>query len=291
MAIQYSLSYDDKGNPSLTKNTISGSRKVIDTDNFNIGAYTPTRTVSTNYTFQPIDEYIEQETFGTQTQYEILQAHINENQGGNNGDDFDDDSVAKEFTLSVDQQTKVDNLKAAGMEQEAKDFEKYSLNQNKAKELRTVTGVGGLFITNPVVTVLGVGAKIYDLYADRKISEIMDGYYASNYYQEKITLNDYEWDAYHGHDVYSDEGFLGQSLHGDGSSKDSGNVEGGLGTETMSDIQSKERGQSLHGGNTSNQSVNIGQSLHGGNGRSSGDHDSGASAGAQSDAAAGMGGY
>jgi len=79
MAIQYSLNYDDQGNPSLVKNTVTGSRKVIDTSGFTIGEYKPTRTVSTDFTFTPTED--NREIFGTQTQYEILQTYINENNG------------------------------------------------------------------------------------------------------------------------------------------------------------------------------------------------------------------
>lgn len=50
MAIQYSISYDDNGNPSLIKNTIEGSKPVIKTS-FNIGEYKPTRSVQTDFSF------------------------------------------------------------------------------------------------------------------------------------------------------------------------------------------------------------------------------------------------
>ena len=43
MSIQYSISYDDKGSPSLVKNTIEGSKQVVKTS-FNIGKFEPTRT-------------------------------------------------------------------------------------------------------------------------------------------------------------------------------------------------------------------------------------------------------
>ena len=48
MAVQYSLSYDADGNPSLVKNTVEGKAPDIKTD-FTIGEYKPTRTVSTDY--------------------------------------------------------------------------------------------------------------------------------------------------------------------------------------------------------------------------------------------------
>ena len=63
MAIQYSLNYDDQGNPSLVKNTVTGPRKVINTGGFTIGEYKPTRTVSTDFTFAPTED--NREIFGT----------------------------------------------------------------------------------------------------------------------------------------------------------------------------------------------------------------------------------
>ena len=248
MAIQYSLNYDDQGNPSLVKNTVTGPRKVIDTSGFTIGEYKPTRTVSTDFTFTPTED--NREIFGTQTQYEILQTYINENNGS--GDTTA--PTGKDYSLSVEQQSKVNSLKAAGMYKEAEDFENYSLNKAKADDLRSFTGTVGLFYSNPLTTILGAGAKIYGNYADRNITNIMDSYYASDYYQDKITKHDYEYQAYTGYDVYNDhDEFLGTpDYQGEtySTAKDTGNVEGGLGKETMSDIQSKERGQSLHGGNS-----------------------------------------
>ena len=53
MAIQYSISYDGKGNPSLVKNTIQGSTPVIKSS-FNIGEYKPTRTIQTDFDFENV---------------------------------------------------------------------------------------------------------------------------------------------------------------------------------------------------------------------------------------------
>ena len=72
MAIQYSLSYDADGNPSLVKNTVQGSAPVIKTD-FNIGAYEPKRSVSTDYTFTSEDP------FNEESQLKILKTYIAEN--------------------------------------------------------------------------------------------------------------------------------------------------------------------------------------------------------------------
>ena len=66
MAIQYSISYDDKGSPSLVKNTIEGSRPVIKTS-FNIGEYKPVRTIQTDFDFDNINN---------ETVYQSLQKYI-----------------------------------------------------------------------------------------------------------------------------------------------------------------------------------------------------------------------
>jgi hypothetical protein len=75
VAIQYSISYDDKGNPSLVKNTIEGSKPVIKTS-FNIGEYKPVRTVQTDFDFDNINN---------ETVYQSLQKYIYQNE--NNSDD------------------------------------------------------------------------------------------------------------------------------------------------------------------------------------------------------------
>ena len=78
MAIQYSISYDDKGSPSLVKNTIEGSKPVIKSS-FNIGEYKPIRTVQTDFDFDNITEE------KAETVYESLQNYIYKND--NNRDD------------------------------------------------------------------------------------------------------------------------------------------------------------------------------------------------------------
>ena len=78
MAIQYSISYDDKGSPSLVKNTIEGSKPVIKSS-FNIGEYKPIRTVRTDFDFDNITEE------KAETVYESLQNYIYKND--NNRDD------------------------------------------------------------------------------------------------------------------------------------------------------------------------------------------------------------
>ena len=71
MAVQYSLSYDAQGNPSLVKNTITGSAPVIKTDNFEVGKFTPKRTVQTDFDFT--------DSFNTKEQYKILNDYIKDN--------------------------------------------------------------------------------------------------------------------------------------------------------------------------------------------------------------------
>ena len=88
MAIQYSISYDDKGSPSLVKNTIEGSKPVIKSS-FNIGEYKPVRTVRTDFDF---DNITEQEA---ETVYESLQNYIYKND--NNRDDRPELSEQEKF--------------------------------------------------------------------------------------------------------------------------------------------------------------------------------------------------
>ena len=83
MAIQYSISYDDKGNPSLVKNTIEGSKPVVKTS-FNIGEYKPVRTIQTDFNFDNITEQ------NTETVYQSLQKYIY--QTVRNSDGTPDDS-------------------------------------------------------------------------------------------------------------------------------------------------------------------------------------------------------
>ena len=73
MAIQYSISYDNKGNPSLVKNTIEGSKPVVKTS-FNIGEYKPVRTIQTDFDFDNITEQ------NAETVYQSLQKYIYQNE-------------------------------------------------------------------------------------------------------------------------------------------------------------------------------------------------------------------
>jgi len=85
VAIQYSISYDSKGNPSLVKNTIEGSKPVVKTS-FNIGEYKPVRTIQTNFDFDSINN---------ETVYQSLQKYIYQNE--NNSDDSPKQSEQDKF--------------------------------------------------------------------------------------------------------------------------------------------------------------------------------------------------
>lgn len=86
MSVQYSLSYDAQGNPSLVKNTTTGSAPVIKTDNFTVGEYTPKRSIMTNFDLE--------DAFTPEQQYKILQTYIDDNDSDsdNNIPDLDEQS-------------------------------------------------------------------------------------------------------------------------------------------------------------------------------------------------------
>ena len=77
MAIQYSISYDDKGNPSLVKNTIEGPKQVIKTS-FNIGKFEPKRTISDFANVSSFDDIVaERGTVNKSLQNFIYQNNTN----------------------------------------------------------------------------------------------------------------------------------------------------------------------------------------------------------------------
>ena len=88
MAIQYSISYDAKGNPSLIKNTVKGSAPVIK-KSFDIGEYKPIRTVQTDFDFDSVTEQ------NAETVYQSLQKYIYQND--NNSDDRPQQSQQDKF--------------------------------------------------------------------------------------------------------------------------------------------------------------------------------------------------
>ena len=83
MAIQYSLSYDKNGNPSLVKNTITGSRPVVNTT-FNIGKLEQSREIQTNFNF--VSEILSKEN--SNQVYKNLTTYIYEEEKGGGGQDF-----------------------------------------------------------------------------------------------------------------------------------------------------------------------------------------------------------
>ena len=91
MAIQYSISYDEKGNPSLTKNTIEGPKKVIETS-FNIGKFQAKRTISDFANVSSFDDIVAERG----TVNKSLQNFIYKN--NTNSDGGDDQSQNKTFS-------------------------------------------------------------------------------------------------------------------------------------------------------------------------------------------------
>ena len=85
MAIQYSISYDEKGNPSLIKNTIEGPKKVIETS-FNIGKFEPKRTISDFANVSSFDDIVAERG----TVNKSLQKFIYQNNTNSDGDKNED---------------------------------------------------------------------------------------------------------------------------------------------------------------------------------------------------------
>ena len=196
MAVQYSLSYDADGNPSLVKNTVEGKSPVIKTD-FTIGEYKPTRTVSTDYTFTSTSE----DPFSEESQLQILKTYIAENDSDPTtfaGDIRQRDMLS---AMDKDKMSRVD--KFLGKEAAA-NFEKYAKRSATAGELKQVTGGIGLFTSNPLNTILNIGARAVGTYSDKQIDNIMNNMYASENYQNYMRELDYEYDAYQDYDVYND---------------------------------------------------------------------------------------
>ena len=91
MAIQYSISYDEKGNPSLTKNTIEGPKQVVKTS-FNIGKFQAKRTISDFANVSSFDDIVAERD----TVNKSLQNFIYKN--NTNSDGGDDTSKDKSFS-------------------------------------------------------------------------------------------------------------------------------------------------------------------------------------------------
>ena len=195
MAIQYSLSYDADGNPSLVKNTVQGSAPVIKSD-FTIGAYEPARTVSTDYTFTKAEE-----PFSEESQLQILKTYIAENDS--DPTTFTGD-VRQRDMLSAMDKDKMSRLKQFTGQKSAMDYEKYATRSATAKELKGITGAIGLFTSNPLNTIVNIGARAVGNYSDKQIDKMMNNMYASENYQNYMRELDYEYDAYEDYDVYND---------------------------------------------------------------------------------------
>ena len=95
MAIQYSISYDEKGNPSLTKNTIEGPKEVVKTS-FNIGKFEPKRTISDFANVSSFDD-IEVER-GVEPVTKSLQKYIYQQTTNSDGTPDDNTTQAKTFS-------------------------------------------------------------------------------------------------------------------------------------------------------------------------------------------------
>ena len=194
MAIQYSLSYDTDGNPSLVKNTVKGSTPVIKQD-FNIGAYEPRRTISTDYTFTSDDP------FGEESQLQILKTYIAENDS--DPTTFTGDVRQRDMLSAMDKDKMSRISKFVGKEA-ALNFEKYAKRSATAKELKSITGAIGLFTSNPLNTIVNIGARAVGNYSDKQIDKMMNNMYASENYQNYMRELDYEYAAYQDYDVYND---------------------------------------------------------------------------------------
>ena len=194
MATQYSLSYDADGNPSLVKNTVEGKAPVIKTD-FTIGEYKPTRTVSTDYTFTSEDP------FSRESQLQILNTYIAENDS--DPTTFTGDVRQRDMLSAMDKDKMSRISKFVGKEA-AVNFEKYAKRSATAQELKGVTGTIGLFTSNPLNTILNIGARAVGNYSDKQIDKIMNNMYASDNFQNYMKELDYEYDAYQDYDVYND---------------------------------------------------------------------------------------
>ena len=196
MAVQYSLSYDADGNPSLVKNTVEGKSPVIKTD-FTIGEYKPTRTVSTDYTFTSTSE----DPFSEESQLQILKTYIAENDS--DPTTFTGD-VRQRDMLSAMDKDKMSRIDKFLGKEAAANFEKYAKRSATATELKQVTGALGLVTANPLNTILNIGSRAVGNYSDKQIDKIMNNMYASENFQNYMKDLDYEYDAYQDYDVYND---------------------------------------------------------------------------------------
>jgi len=195
MAIQYSLSYDADGNPSLVKNTVKGSAPVIKTD-FNIGAYEPRGANLTDYEFTSSED-----PFSEESQLKILKTYIAENDS--DPKTFSGDPRDRDMLTSMDRD-KMSRLKQFTGQQSAIDYEKYATRSATTGEIRDKTNLLGLLTNNPMNMILGAGAGIVKNYSDKQITNLMDNVYASQEYQNYMKDLDKQYTEYQDYDVYND---------------------------------------------------------------------------------------
>ena len=194
MATQFSLSYDSAGNASLVENKIASKPAI--TGKFDIDPYAPIRTVSTDYTFT--------DPFDYDNQLVYLQQYINDNDADIDNDDDGPDILAKDKLTAAQRQT-VENLKKAGLLEEAEQYEKTAKGLKTAAGFKKVATGASLFgISNPFIAVGSLFASGYTKYAEKKQSEIIDSYFESDYFQNMAKQMDYEYAAYGDYDAYND---------------------------------------------------------------------------------------
>ena len=263
MAIQYSISYDEKGNPSLTKNTIEGPKKVIETS-FNIGKFQAKRTISDFANVSSFDDIVAERG----TVNKSLQKFIYQN--NTNSDSDDDQSQNKSFS-QMDFEAKA----ARGPDGKV-------IGGLTFKEQTKMTAYQFSQLPEIIKAPFGIIGRIFSAYGKRQL----DDYYNPN--DPMYGYTGFGADLAEG-DI-SKPGMGYEAAYGSKFSKTTAIAEASevaFDPTSLQDsnVQSKEQ-------EFADLQNEIGRARHGGgNGGSSGDHDGGASAGAQSDAAAGMGGY
>jgi len=262
VAIQYSISYDDKGNPSLVKNTIEGSKPVIKTS-FNIGEYKPVRTVQTDFDFDNINN---------ETVYQSLQKYIYQTE--TNSDDSPKQSEQNKFLRQ--------SFEAAAARDDDNNIIGGSTFKEKIKMAAVNTYVDSKL--NPIKSrIIGEVPVIGTIH---KALTHAGSQYVDPYYDP---VDDYYYST--GFGMYDDskkaQAARDDRLTSSGGVKiDNAYMYGSdyQGSDTPSKVVEQMNQAAAKAAMTSNAAYT------GGGGRDR-DHDGGASSRAQSDAAAGMGGY
>jgi hypothetical protein len=196
MATQFSLSYDNAGNASLVENKIATKAAVTGT--FNIDPYAPIRSVRTDYTFTSTDP------FDYDNQLIYLEQYIKDNDADMDDNNRGPDILAKDKLTAAQRQT-VENLKKAGLLEEAEQYEKTAKGLKTAAGFKTfTTGANLLGFSNPFIAAGSLFASGYTKYAEKTQSNIIDSYFESDYYQNMAKQMDYEYAAYGDYDAYND---------------------------------------------------------------------------------------